>query len=153
MTDAELLAKRQEWNQYEYGHKKVIRELGINESDLPVKIRETIRGLNLGLSRIKDEAGFHKLVTLGAAIGDSIITWHEQGIQKTEEQHMLEEQEKRNQEAEAEKKKKQEAEDLAEKQRLADLEAEKRIKHHTNPAGENDKDKHNSDSGSVFFWD
>lgn len=84
---AEVSAEdRKKWNEFEYAHLKAIRELGIKETDLPNDIKDSIRGFKLGLNKIVADSGFQKLVTLSAEIGDRIITWHERGADKTEEE-------------------------------------------------------------------
>lgn len=66
-----------QWAEYDYGHKKALRELGIDEAALPNEIKSRIRGFNLGSKKANSEESFKKLVTLSAAIGDNIVTWYE----------------------------------------------------------------------------
>jgi hypothetical protein len=167
MAEKELNTQKAEWSKYDFGHLKVMRELGIAENTLPKELREKIRGLNLGLTKIKDDTGFQKLVTLGASIGDSIITWHEQGIDVTEDQfneNQKKEEEERQRLANEEAEKQRIANEEIEKKRIADeqaqkkldLEAQQRVANHVAP-DKDDKGTHQTnngnDDGGVFFWD
>lgn len=72
------------WKEYDYGHLKVIRELGIDQTKLPTDIKQRARGVILALGKINTDEGFRKLVTQSAAIGDDIITWHEREAKEEE---------------------------------------------------------------------
>lgn len=76
--------QQKEWNEYDYGHLKAIRELGIDATTLPNEIKARIRGFNLGLKKINSPEGFNKLITQSAALGDDIITWHEREAKEEE---------------------------------------------------------------------
>lgn len=76
--------QKKEWNEYDYGHQQVIRELSIDSDNLPNEIKARIRGFNLGLSKINSPEGFNKLITQSAAIGDDIITWNERDAKEEE---------------------------------------------------------------------
>jgi hypothetical protein len=80
VASEELRLKREKWAKYDFGHILVMRELNIDQKQLPDEICQKIRGLNLGLSLIVNEYGFEKIVMLSAVIGDSIITWYERDI-------------------------------------------------------------------------
>jgi len=76
--------QKKEWKEYDYGHLKAIRELGIDATKLPNDLKARIRGFNLGLSKINSPEGFNKLITQSAAIGDDVITWNEREASEEE---------------------------------------------------------------------
>lgn len=76
---------REKWDSFDYPHKKVFKELFDNDkTKISSKLRDQIRGFDLGLRNVKDEAGFEKMVNLSNTIAHDLQDEYQNDV--TEEQ-------------------------------------------------------------------
>lgn len=76
---------REKWDSFDYPHKKVFKELFDNDkAKISSTLRDQIKGFDLGLRNVKDEAGFEKMVNLSNTIAHDLQDEYQKDV--TEQQ-------------------------------------------------------------------
>lgn len=78
---------REKWDSFDYPHKKVFKELFDNDkTKISSKLRDQIRGFDLGLRNVKDEAGFEKMVNLSNTIAHDLQDEYQKDVKEEQQQ-------------------------------------------------------------------